>query len=243
MGKLQDKIILITGATSGIGRATALLFAAEGAQVIVVGRSKERGDDVVRRITEAGGSAEFFACDIARTAEIRALADTVMERYGRLDGLFNNAGVLITRNLEELDDEAWEEVYHTNVRGVMNMTKYFMPMLESAQGVIVNNASIDGLRTVGKRSYLYATSKAAMIKFTQLCALNYAGKVRVNCLCPGLTDTALHTNRDFSRFSYIPMGRVGTSEEMAKAALFMMSDDSTYMTGSVLTVDGGASLL
>ena len=243
MGKLQDKIILITGATSGIGRAAALLFAAEGAQVIVVGRSKERGDDVVRRITEAGGSAEFFACDIARTAGIRALADTVMERYGRLDGLFNNAGVLITRNLEELDDEAWEEVYHTNVRGVMNMTKYFMPMLESAQGVIVNNASIDGLRTVGKRSYLYATSKAAMIKFTQLCALNYAGKVRVNCLCPGLTDTALHTNRDFSRFSYIPMGRVGTSEEMAKAALFMMSDDSTYMTGSVLTVDGGASLL
>ena len=168
MGKLQDKIILITGATSGIGRAAALLFAAEGAQVIVVGRSKERGDDVVRRITEAGGSAEFFACDIARTAEIRALADTVMERYGRLDGLFNNAGVLITRNLEELDDEAWEEVYHTNVRGVMNMTKYFMPMLESAQGVIVNNASIDGLRTVGKRSYLYATSKAAMIKCTQL---------------------------------------------------------------------------
>ena len=178
MGKLQDKIILITGATSGIGRAAALLFAAEGAQVIVVGRSRERGVDVVRRITEVGGGAAFFAADIAQTEEIRALADTVESRYGHLDGLFNNAGVLITRNLDELDDAAWEEVYHTNVRGVMNMTKYFMPMLESSQGGVVNNASIAGIYTVGQRAYLYATSKAALIKFTQLCALNYAGRFR-----------------------------------------------------------------
>lgn len=241
MGKLQDKIILITGATSGIGRAAALLFAAEGAQVIVVGRSRERGVDVVRRITEVGGGAAFFAADIAQTEEIRALADTVESRYGRLDGLFNNAGVLITRNLDELDDAAWEEVYHTNVRGVMNMTKYFMPMLESSQGGVVNNASIAGIYTVGQRAYLYATSKAALIKFTQLCALNYAGRVRVNCLCPGLIDTEIYTNRDFSRFS-IPMGRVGTPEEVAKAALFLMSEDASYITGAVLTVDGGALL-
>ncbi|WP_311650529.1 SDR family NAD(P)-dependent oxidoreductase [Selenomonas artemidis] len=241
MGKLQDKIILITGATSGIGRAAALLFAAEGAQVIVVGRSRERGVDVVRRITEVGGGAAFFAADIAQTEEIRALGDTVVCRYGRLDGLFNNAGVLITRNLDELDDAAWEEVYHTNVRGVMNMTKYFMPMLESSQGGVVNNASIAGIYTVGQRAYLYATSKAALIKFTQLCALNYAGRVRVNCLCPGLIDTEIYTNRDFSRFS-IPMGRVGTPEEVAKAALFLMSEDASYITGAVLTVDGGALL-
>lgn len=241
MGKLQDKVVLITGATSGIGRAAALLFAAEGAQVIVVGRSRERGVDVVRRITEVGGGAAFFAADIAQTEEIRALADTVESRYGRLDGLFNNAGVLITRNLDELDDAAWEEVYHTNVRGVMNMTKYFMPMLESSQGGVVNNASIAGIYTVGQRAYLYATSKAALIKFTQLCALNYAGRVRVNCLCPGLIDTEIYTNRDFSRFS-IPMGRVGTPEEVAKAALFLMSEDASYITGAVLTVDGGALL-
>jgi len=242
MGKLQDKIILITGATSGIGRAAALLFAAEGAQVIVVGRSRERGVDVVRRITEVGGGAAFFAADIAQTEEIRALADIVESRYGRLDGLFNNAGILITRSLEELDDDAWEEVYHTNVRGVMNMTKYFMPMLEKTGGVIVNNASIEGIRTAGKRNYLYATSKAAVIKFSQMCALNYAEKVRVNCLCPRITDTEIYINRDFSRFP-IPMGRVGTAEEMAKTALFMMSEDSSYMTGAVVVVDGGFSLL
>lgn len=241
MGKLQDKIILITGATSGIGRAAALLFAAEGAQVIVVGRSRERGDDVVRRIVAAGGRAEFIACDIARTEEIRTLANTVERRYGRLDGLFNNAGILITRSLEELDDDAWEEVYHTNVRGVMNMTKYFMPMLEKTGGTVLNNASIAGIYTVGRRAYLYATSKAALIKFTQLCALNYAGRVRVNCVCPGLVDTEIYTNRDFSRFS-IPMGRVGTPEEVAKAALFLMSEDASYITGAVLTVDGGALL-
>ena len=165
------------------------------------------------------------------------------ERYGHLDGLFNNAGVLITRNLEELDDAAWEEVYHTNVRGVMNMTKYFMPMLEKSCGVVLNNSSLDAVRVAGKRSYLYATAKTAVVKFTQLCALNYAPKVRVNCLCPGLTDTPMHLNRDFSRFSNIPLGRGASAIEMAKTALFMMSEDSSYVTGAVLVVDGGLSLL
>ena len=123
----------------------------------------------------------------------------------------------------------------------MNMTKYFMPMLEKTGGTALNNASIAGIYTVGQRAYLYATSKAALIKFTQLCALNYAGRVRVNCVCPGLIDTEIYTNRDFSRFS-IPMGRVGTPEEVAKAALFLMSEDASYITGAVLTVDGGALL-
>ena len=241
MGKLEDKVILITGATSGIGRATAVLFAAEGATVIAVGRNCARGADVVRRIEGTGGKAAFYACDLAKTEEIQRLVSSVQKTYDRLDGLFNNAGVLITRNLEELDDAAWDALYHTNVRGVMYMTKHCMPLLEKAHGVILNNASIAGIRTAGQRAYLYATSKAALIKFSQLCALNYAGRVRVNCVCPGLIDTEIYTNRDFSRFS-IPMGRVGQPEEVAKAALFLMSDDASYITGAVLTVDGGAVL-
>ena len=241
MGKLQDRVMVITGATSGIGRAAARLFAAEGAEVVAVGRHGARGKAIVREIQAHGGRASFYSCDVTKTEKIKELVAAVTRDHGRINGLFNNAGVLITRNLEELDDEAWDMLYQTNVRGVMNMTKYCMPILERGHGVILNNASIAGLYTVGRRSYLYATSKAALIKFTQLCALNYAGGVRVNCICPGLIDTEIYTNRDFSRFS-IPMGRVGQPEEVAKAALFLMSDDASYITGAILTVDGGAVL-
>ena len=242
MGKLQDRIILITGATSGIGEASALLFAQEGANVIVVGRNKERGEQVVEKIQSGGGRAAFCVCDVAQPEEMEALFARVKKEYGRLDGLFNNAGMLITQDLTEMDDETWDKMYHTNVRSVMNMTKLFMPMLVESRGVVLNNASIEAIRTAGRRSYLYATTKAAVIKFSQLCALNYAESVRVNCLCPGHTETAIFTNRDFSRFSYIPMGRMAQPEEIAKAALFLMSDDASYVTGAVLTVDGGVCL-
>lgn len=244
MGKLDGKIALITGATSGIGKSSAILFAKEGAEVICVGRDAERGQEVVQSIEKDIGKATFFQGDISVTDDIIKLFYFIKGKYGKLDILFNNAGIFVTRALEDITDEEWDKVYRTNVRAAMNMTKTFIDMLIESKGVILNNASIGGLQShvAGKSTYLYATSKAALIQFTQICALNYSKSVRINCLCPGITDTPIYTNRDFSRFDGIPMGRVAQPEELAKAALFLVSDDSSYITGATLPVDGGASL-
>lgn len=167
-------------------------------------------------------------------------------KYAGLDILVNNAGILLTSPLEEIKEEDWLSVFDGNTHSVMRVTQAFIGMIERNKGNILNNASIDGLQSLtrGRASYAYAASKAAVIKFTQQLALNYAPKgVRVNCLCPGVTETPLFTNRDFSRcIPAIPLGRVGQVEEIAKAALFLVSDDASYVSGAVLTVDGAASL-
>lgn len=242
--KLKDKVALITGATSGIGRETAKLFANEGAKVIVTGRNEKRGHDVVAEIDASGGQAEFFATDVTKQDTINSLIKYVKCKYGRLDILFNNAGVFVTAALEEITEEIWDSVYAANVKSMMLMTQQFEGMLRENHGTILNNASIGGLdgHTIGRKEYIYASSKAAAIKFSKLCALNMAPEVRVNCICPGITDTPIYTNRDFSRFKGIPMERVASPEEIAKAALFLVSDDASYITGVTLPVDGGASL-
>ena len=245
MRRLEGKIALITGATSGIGRASARLFAAEGAEVVCVGRDEARGTTVVQEIEEAQRArARFVAADVTRGADVARLLDVVRKEYGRLDILFNNAGVFVTRLLDEIDDEAWQRVFQTNTKAAMDMTAAFLPLLQRAKGAILNTASIGGLpyHIAGSRTYLYASSKAALIQFTKLCALNFAPAVRVNCLAPGITDTPIYTNRDFSRFAGIPMGRVADADEVARAALFLVSDEASYITGAVLSVDGGASL-
>lgn len=244
MNKLLNKVALITGATSGIGHATARLFACEGAQVIVTGRNEKRGYEVVTEIESGGGRAEFYTVDVTKQETIKALFEYVEKQYGRLDILFNNAGVFVTAALEEITEEIWDSVYATNVKSMMLMTKQFECMLRENHGTILNNASIGGLdgHTIGRKEYIYASSKAAAIKFSRLCALNMAPDVRVNCICPGITDTPIYTNRDFSRFKGIPMDRVASPEEIAKAALFLVSDDASYITGVTLPVDGGASL-
>ena len=246
MGRLSGKIAIITGATSGIGKASAVLFAEEGATVICIGRNIAKWKEVVKTINNTCKTerAEFYNCDITNYSNIKDLFTYVKKKYGKLDILFNNAGILVTRSLSELVDDEWDDVYNINLRSVVNMTKVFIELLEESNGVILNNASIDGLEShvVGRKSYMYATSKAALIKFSKLCALNYAKKIRVNCLCPGHTDTPFFTNRDFSRFTDIPIGRVAQAEEIAKVAVFLVSDDASYMTGSIVVVDGGASL-
>ncbi len=245
MRRLEGKIALITGATSGIGRASARLFAAEGAEVVCVGRDEARGATVVQEIEEAQRArARFVAADVTRGADVARLLDVVRKEYGRLDILFNNAGIFVTRAIDEIDDAAWERVFRTNTKAAMDMTAAFLPLLQRAKGAILNTASIGGLpyHIAGSKTYLYASSKAALIQFTKLCALNFAPDVRVNCLAPGITDTPIYTNRDFSRFSGIPMGRVADAFEVARAALFLVSDEASYITGAVLPVDGGASL-
>ena len=249
MGKLSGKVALITGGTSGIGQAAAHLFAKEGARVLCIGRNAEHGRKTVSLINgmidNTTEKVEFFQCDISVSSDISSLYEFVKKRYGRLDILFNNAGVFATASLDEITDDEWDRIYKINVRSVINMTKIFINMLETSRGVILNNGSIGGLQyhIDGKSTYLYASSKAALIQFTKLCALNYAASIRVNCICPGITNTPIYTNRDFSRFlANIPMGRIADAEEIAKVALFLVSDEASYITGAVLPVDGGATL-
>lgn len=244
MGRLKNKVVLITGATSGIGKASAILFAQEGARVIVTGRNEQRGHEVVDIIIENCGEAEFISVDVTKQTDIDALYEHIMQAYGRLDILFNNAGVFVTKSLKDITEEVWDNVYAANVKSMMLMTQRFEQMLRNYHGTILNNASIGGLdgHTIGTKEYIYASSKAAAIKFSKLCALNMAPVVRVNCICPGITDTPIYINRDFSRFKGIPLGRVAEPEEIARAALFLVSEDASYITGVALPVDGGASL-
>ncbi len=246
MKRLEGKIALITGATSGIGEASAKLFANEGADVILVGRKENCGKRIVSDIVRQGGKGAFFKCDVTDESDVLELRNSVVEKYGGVDILFNNAGTFITARLDGISELDWDRSFDTNVKSIMLMTKAFIDVLCNRRGVILNNASQAGLQShvAGKASYMYASSKAAAIQFTQICALNYSDRIRVNCICPGITDTPIYTNKDYSRFiPSIPLGRVAKPEEIAKSALFLVSDDASYVSGAVLTVDGASSLV
>lgn len=246
MNKLQRKNVVVTGGTSGIGLASAILFAQEGANVIVTGRNEDRGKEAVKCASKNGGvSLDYFQCDVSVENQVKKLKEFVSSKYGQLNVLFNNAGVLYTGSLVEITDEDWDKTYGVNVKGLLYTCRAFMPDLTVTHGVVLNNASINGLNSYikGKKSYMYATSKAAAIQFTKYLAKNYAPEVRVNALCPGMTITNLFTNRDFSRFDNCNLlGRMAKPEEIAKVALFLVSDDSSFMTGSVIVTDGGESI-
>jgi NAD(P)-dependent dehydrogenase (short-subunit alcohol dehydrogenase family) len=242
VGKLEGKIALVTGGTSGIGASSSALFAREGAEVIVVGRNKDKGEKVVQNILANNGKAVFFSCDITKMEDILSLRKKIDTNYGKLDILFNNAGILLTGSLEEITDADWDKMYNTNVKSLMHMCKVFIDLIKKSHGVVLNNASINGLQgfVQGKRSYMYATSKAAAIQFTQYLAHNYAPEVRVNAICPGTAATDLFTNKDFSRFKDVNLlGRIAQPEEIAKVALFLVSDDSSFVDGAIIVADGG----
>lgn len=245
MEKLKGKVTLITGGTSGIGACMAKTFAAEGARVIISGRNCECGGRVVSKIKKSGLDGSFYPCDTAREEDIIHLKEQVERDIGSLDVLVNNAGVFLTAPLEEMSEDDFQKTFDINVKGYFLMTKHFLPLLKKGGGVILNNASVAGMPSFidGKGAYMYASSKAAVIQFTKLCAKNYAPDIRVNCICPGVVDTPIFTNRDFSRFQgKIPLGRIAQPEEVTKAALFLVSDDAAYITGAVLPVDGGMAL-
>lgn len=247
MGKLDGKIALITGGTSGIGEAISRLFAEEGAEVILVGRNEKKGNQIVASIKESNAKACFMECDVTNMISLKNLQKKIVDKYNHLDILVNNAGIMLTNPIEEVEEEEWIKVFDTNMHSVMKVTKTFLHMIIENKGVILNNASNAGLQSwnKGRSNYAYAASKSAVIKFTNQLALNYTEKgIRVNCICPGVTETPLFTNRDFSRFyESIPMRRVGKPREIANAALFLVSDEASYISGAVLTVDGAASLL
>lgn len=245
MEKMKGRITLITGGTSGIGASMAQVFAAEGARVVICGRNCERGERIAREISGCGLDGSFYPCDMAKEEDIIHLKEQVEKAYGSLDVLVNNAGVFFTAPLEEMSEVDFQETFDINVKGYFLLTKHFLPLLKKKGGVILNNASVAGMPSFieGKGAYMYAASKAAVIQFTKLCAKNYAPDIRVNCICPGVVDTPIFINRDFSRFQgKIPLGRIAQADEIAKAALFLVSEDAAYVTGAVLPVDGGMSL-
>ncbi len=245
MNRLDGKVAIITGGTSGMGEASAKRFAEAGAYVVVVGRNRERGEKVAEDIRKNKGASVFFQADVADEKEVKALIAQVDKKYHKIDILFNNAGIFpVTASLEDMEMSDWDKIMNINASGVVHMTKHAMPYLQESRGVILNNASVAGMHSFASgKTYAYSASKAAVIQFTRMIAKVYGEKVRANCICPGVIDTPIFVNRDFSRyFDSIPMGRVGTSKEVAKVANFLVSDDAGYINGAVLTVDGGMSV-
>lgn len=246
MQRFEGKTAVVTGATSGIGAATAGLLAVQGAEVLLVGRNAKRGEDLASAIREQGGSAHFAACDVSDEANVVALAQTVGETLGRVDILFNNAGVMLpSMEIERMPVEEWRTTFDINITGMFYVTRYLKPFLLQSRGCIINNASIAGLQHYAAgRSYAYSASKAAVIQFSHQMAKNYGEEgIRVNCICPGIIDTPILGDRDRKVYAQrIPLGYVGRPEDVAKVVAFLASDDAAYLTGVILPIDGGASL-
>lgn len=246
MKQLENKVAIITGATSGIGEATARLFAENGASVVLVGRSEERGKVLEKTIIEQGGKAFFIQCDVSNEQAVIEMVNSAHSQFGRIDILFNNAGVMLpSMEIERMPVEDWKASFDINVTGMFLVTRYAKPHLLESKGCIINNASIAGLQHYAAgRSYAYSASKAAVIQFTHQLAKNYGEeRIRVNCICPGIIQTPMLHGRDSKIYTErIPLGRIGKSEDVAKVVVFLASDAASYLTGVVLPIDGGASL-
>jgi NAD(P)-dependent dehydrogenase (short-subunit alcohol dehydrogenase family) len=251
--RLAGKVALITGAGAGIGRASAVLFVREGARVAAVDQDAATGEETVALARAAGGEAIFLQADVSRAAEVKAAVEATVARFGALHILFNNAGIVLGGTVESTDEEAWEQTIAVNLRSVYLGCRYALPqMRRQGGGVIVNTASVAGLVGVKDRA-AYSASKMGVIGLTRSIAIDTVGEnIRANCLCPGTVDTpSLHDriaatgDAEAARAAFIarqPMGRLGTAEEIAALALYLASDESAYMTGSAIVIDGGLSL-
>lgn len=246
MYNLAGRTALITGATSGIGSATAKRLAAEGCKVTLAGRNKDKGHALEQEIIADGGTAAYISCDISQESEVVTLIEKTMELFGGIDILFNNAGIMLpSMEIERMPVEDWRETFDVNVHGYFLVTRYAKPCLLQSRGVIINNASIAGMHSYAMgRSYAYSASKAAVIQFSRQMAKNYGEEgIRVNCICPGIVQTAILHGRDPKIYEdRIPLGRVAQPEDVANVVAFLASDEAAYLTGAVLPIDGGAAL-
>jgi len=250
--RLRDRATVITGATTGIGRATALRFAREGARLILAARNVELGVALARGIEAGGGQARFVATDVARREDNERMIDLCVELYGRLDVLYCNAGQTMPKLLPDTTDAEMEQVLAVNVLGPAYAARHAIPIMlaqRPAGGVILIDASKTGL-VAQVSSPVYCASKGAAVQLARALALDYATKgIRVNALCPGIIDTPmLHRftdampdpDRSWAEHAAAqPMGRLGTPEECADAALWLCSDEASFITGVALPVDGG----
>ena len=246
MKSFENKVALITGATSGIGEATARLFANLVANVVLCGRNTQKGRVIESDILKNGNEACFIQCDISKEEQAKNLIVKTVEKYGKIDILFNNAGVMLpSMEIERMSSEDWLKTFDININGMFFVTKYAKPYLLKEKGTIINNASIAGLQYYAAgRSYAYSASKAAVVQFSHQMAKNYAQEgIRVNCIAPGIVDTLILGDRDRSEYAKrVPLGRLAEPEDVAKVVAFLASDDASYLTGVVLPIDGGVSL-
>ena len=254
MGKLSGKVAIITGATSGIGKATAFLFADEGVDLVITGRRVELGQHLENEIRQKGVRCVFVEADHSQADDCSRVVERTLSDFGRVDILFNNAGIVTNGTAETTSEEVWNETFAINVTAVWRMCKLVIPhMKRQGKGVIVNNGS-DWSVVAGQDALPYIASKGAVGMMTKAMALDYAREnIRVNAVCPGDTLVDRWVEKGYFEDSdpvtieeamkessaYIPMGRFGKPEEIAQAVLFLASDDSSFVTGHLLLVDGG----
>jgi len=248
--QLSGKVALITGGAAGIGRATALLFAREGAAVAMADLNAQAGEAVVGEITRSGGRAIFESADITRAEDCRRVVERTIREFGRLDILFNNAGIIRRATILELSEDDWDRLMAVNVKSIYLLSREVLPhMQKQGGGSIINTASGWGLAG-GAKAAVYCASKGAVVLLTKAMAIDHGPqKIRVNCICPGDTDTGMlrveaqqlgeENGRFLAEAAKRPLGRVGSPDEIAQAVLYLASEASSFVTGTALVVDGG----
>lgn len=248
--RLEGKVALITGGTSGIGTATAIRFATEGAAVAITGRSRERGEQVAQDIVANGGEALFIRSDVCSAEDCRDAVDQTLERFGKIDVLFNNAGVFHPKSIPDCTEEEWDETIDSSLKGAFLMSKYVLPsMIERGSGSIIHTSSGWGILG-GDKAAAYCAAKGGLIIMAKAMAIDHGPDgIRVNCVCPGdvltpmLPDDAEKRGMSWDDYAVgaadRPLGRIGTAEDIANAVLYLASDESSFVTGEALVVDGG----
>jgi NAD(P)-dependent dehydrogenase (short-subunit alcohol dehydrogenase family) len=242
-----NKVVLITGGTSGIGKATAIAFANAGAKVVLTGRREKEGKEVAAEITKPGGIAAFIQADVSKDADVKRAVDFVLSTHGRLDVAFNNAGVEIVGALEQVTEEQYRRTFDINVWGVLNSMKHeIAAMLKTGGGAIVNTSSVAGRIGLPQAS-VYVATKHAVEGLTKAAAVEFGKQaIRVNAVAPGTIETEMIDRMDDKEgnvrkwlLSLHPVARFGTAEEIAAAVLYLASDAAKFTTGAILAVDGG----
>ncbi len=249
MNALKNKVAIITGGASGIGRATAFLFADEGAAVAILDINPEQGQSAVAEIEAAGGKAIFIPCNVARAEDCRKAVEQTVAAFGGVHILFNNAGIIRRANVLSTTEEEWDRVMAVNVKSIFLMSKYVIPYMEKAGGSIINTSSGWGLKGGGD-AVSYCASKGAVTNMTRAMAIDHGKQnIRVNAICPGDTDTPMLRNearqlgeveeKFLAESAQRPLGRYAQPVEIAQAVLYLASEASSYVTGAALVVDGG----
>ncbi len=248
--RLEDKVCIITGAGSGMGRVAAVMFAREGARVVVAEVNRAAGEETLAQVRDAGGTAIFVPTDVTQEDDCRALVETTQREHGRVDVLYNNAGIMLEADHSVTDTalEVWERVQSVNVRGVYLASKYAIPaMIDAGGGSVVNVASFVALVGCTVPQDSYTASKGAVIALTKSLAVQFGPRgVRANAICPGPIETPLMTAWLLTdpaakalRLARIPMGRFGKTEDVVYLALYLASDESTWVNGAAMVIDGG----
>jgi NAD(P)-dependent dehydrogenase (short-subunit alcohol dehydrogenase family) len=251
--RLKNKVAIVTGAGAGIGRASSLLFSREGAKIVAVDLDRSKLDSFADEITKSGGAVASCMADVSQSSDVKRVVSTALNEFGRVDILFNNAGVVPQGKIHETNEDEWDRVMAVNVKSMYLFCHEVVPLFRAqGGGVILNTASATVLRNVPDRA-CYTASKSAVLALTRSMALDYASdNIRANCLCPGTVDTPALSQRlakfddpQQARKNFIarqPMGRFGTAEEIAEAALYLVSPESSFVTGLAFAIDGGLSL-